>query len=64
MRKEWHCYEMDYTLNDSYSSLHIIQRKEVFGKNVTCVCDHLTSFGVMMDFNNKVKADDPGKFIF
>ena len=31
---------------------------------MTCVCDHLTSFGVMMDFSNEVKADDPGKFIF
>ena len=34
----------------------------MFGKNVTCVCDHLTSFGIMLDYSNKVKPNDPSKF--
>ena len=27
---------------------------------VTCQCNHLTNFGIMMDWSNEVKADDPG----
>ena len=34
----------------------------MIGKNVTCVCDHLTNFGIMLDYSNKVKANDPSKF--
>ena len=27
---------------------------------MTCHCDHLTNFGIMMDWTDQVKANDPG----
>ena len=33
------------------------------GKEVTCTCNHLTNFGIMFDWTDQVKADDPGQVL-